>query len=186
MCASAAGSMSLADRRAMTPSELCELTAVTAVGAMRRGDIAAETYAAALLGRCQAYSALNAFISLEPERVLDSARGADLLRRSGRPLGLLHGLPLPVKDSINSLDLPTSAGTAALRGFRPTVLQSLLSAGALLHRRARLPCRSVWRATSQFAVSPLRSEPRCYATPCTPPARACQALCSLRGRRSRD
>lgn len=98
----------------ISKSDLCALTAAAAIEAMRRGDMSAESYAATLLTRCQSLSSLNAFISLEPERVLESARDADLLRRSGKALRLLHGLPLPVKDSINSAELPTSAGTSAL------------------------------------------------------------------------
>ena len=126
----------------ISKSDLCEMTAAAAIEAMRRGDVSAESYAESLLARCKSLASLNAFISLEPERVLESAREADLLRRSGKTLGLLHGLPLPVKDSINSVGLPTSAGTAALRSFRPTanapVLESLLSAGAMLLGKTNL------------------------------------------------
>jgi indoleacetamide hydrolase len=140
--AAATGQATFAGRHAMKQSQLCDLSAVAAIGAMRRGDLSAESYAAALLACCQSNIGLNAFISLEPERVLEGARRADLRRRSDKVLGPLHGLPIPVKDSVNSVDLPTSAGTAALRSFRPAanapVLQSLLSAGALLLGKTNL------------------------------------------------
>ena len=55
-------------------------------------------------------ASLNAFITLHPEHVLDAARAR---------LGLLHGLPIPLKDSVNTHDYPTTAGTPALRYFRP-------------------------------------------------------------------
>ena len=53
---------------------LPELSAVEAVGAMSRGEIAVEAYATALLARCAKVQALNAFITLEPERVLEAAQ----------------------------------------------------------------------------------------------------------------
>ena len=95
------------------------LSAGAAVEALRRGDITAERYAGALLRRCEAGARLNAFITLRPEQVLEAARERDRERSSGRSPGLLHGLPIPIKDSVNTCDLPTTAGTAALRHFQP-------------------------------------------------------------------
>ena len=119
---------------ALTSAELIELSAVDAVGAMTRGEMTAERYAAALLERCRAGQALNAFITLEPDRVLAAARAADKLRAAGAPLGALHGLPIPVKDSVNTKDLPTTGGTPALRHFQPAedapVVARLREAGA--------------------------------------------------------
>jgi len=58
------------------------------------------------------------------------------VRASGDAIGALHGLPIPVKDSVNSRALPTSNGTRALRDFRPRddagVLKSLLAQGGIL------------------------------------------------------
>jgi indoleacetamide hydrolase len=57
-------------------------------------------------------------------------------------LGPLHGLPIPVKDSINTRDYPTTAGTAALRHFRPAVdaplVTQLRAAGAILLGKTNL------------------------------------------------
>src|SRR5690349_24796470 len=99
--------------------ELWELSAVDTVAAIKRGDVTAERYASALLDRCKAAASLNAFITLQPEQVLEAAQAADKRRRSNAQLGALHGLPIPLKDSINTRDLPTTGGTRALRGFRP-------------------------------------------------------------------
>ena len=119
-----------------TDAELVELGAVEAVAALRAGELTAETYAKALLGRCEAGKPLNAFITLEPARVLEAAREADRRRSSGATLGDLHGLPIPIKDSVNTRDYPTTAGTPALRGFRPRedapVVRALLGAGAIV------------------------------------------------------
>jgi mandelamide amidase len=122
--------------------ELCDLSAVEAVAAIRRGEISAERFASALLARCAAAASLNAFVTLEPERVLDSARAADKRRASGARLGALHGLPIPIKDSVNTRDFPTSGGTAALRNFRPAVdaplVARLREAGAIVLGKTNL------------------------------------------------
>lgn len=99
--------------------EFAALTAAEAVGALITGEITAESYAQALLRQCEAGAALNAFICLRTELVLEAARECDLRRQSGSRLGRLHGLPVSVKDSINTRQLPTTAGTAALRDFQP-------------------------------------------------------------------
>jgi mandelamide amidase len=137
------------------------MTAAAAIEAMRRGEMSAESYAATLLTRCKTLSPLNAFISLEPERVLEGARDADLSRRSGKALGLLHGLPLPVKDSIIAVGQPTSTGTAALRSFRSLanapVLESLLSAGAILLGKTNLHELSVGVTGNNPTFGPCRN-----------------------------
>ena len=56
--------------------EMLELSAVSAVQAMKQGDFTAERYATALLDRCAEGKHLNAFISLDPVQVLGSARAA--------------------------------------------------------------------------------------------------------------
>lgn len=127
---------------ALNSAELVELSAVDAVAALTRGDVTAERYASALLAQCERGKALNAFITLERERVLEAARAADRRRGSGTKLGPLHGLPIPVKDSVNTKDLPTTGGTPALRNFRPKedapIVRKLLDAGAIVLGKTNL------------------------------------------------
>jgi mandelamide amidase len=123
-------------------SHLAELTAVEAVARMSRGELSCERYAAALLERCRAAHALNAFITLEPDRVLESARQRDRERKSGAALGPLFGLPIPVKDSVNTRDYPTTGGTPALKSFRPKedapLVASIRAAGAIVLGKTNL------------------------------------------------
>jgi len=121
---------------------LADLSATEAVARMSRGELTCERYAEALLERCRAGSALNAFITLDPARVLEDARARDRERRGGAKPGLLFGLPIPVKDSVNTRDYPTSGGTPALRGFRPKedapVVAALRAAGAIVLGKTNL------------------------------------------------
>ena len=115
---------------------LLDLSAVDASTAMRNGELTSEAYTSALLEQCRAFRHLNAFISIEPEKVLEAARKADSKRASGAGLGPLHGLPIPVKDSVNTIDYPTTGGTPALKDFRPDrdakLVRLLKDAGALV------------------------------------------------------
>ena len=119
-----------------------ELTVAEAASALRAGTLGAEHYADALLERCTAHADLNAFIAIEPERVRAAARAADQARRSGAALGALHGVPLVLKDNIDTADLPTSGGTPALRSHRPQrnapVADALVRAGALVLGKVNL------------------------------------------------
>jgi mandelamide amidase len=115
---------------------LVELNAAEAVAQISHGDITAENYARALLERCSAGHALNTFISFEPERVLEDARRRDRERRAGAKPGSLFGLPVPLKDCVNTRSYPTTGGTPGLRHFRPSddapIVKKLLEAGALI------------------------------------------------------
>lgn len=133
---------SAASTDAADSSALVDLGAVQAVARISRGEMSAERYAAVLLERCAAGRALNAFITLEPREVLEAARACDDARRKGIRPGPLFGLPVPVKDSVNTRDYPTTAGTPALRHFRPTedapVVRALRAAGAIVLGKTNL------------------------------------------------
>jgi indoleacetamide hydrolase len=123
-------------------SDLCDLSATDAVAHMAQGSLTAEKYAQALLSRCQSAHALNAFITLDSARVLEDARARDKERSAGVKPGPLFGLPIPVKDSVNTRDYPTTGGTPALRHFRPAedapVVASLRGAGAIVLGKTNL------------------------------------------------
>ena len=122
--------------------DLTALSATDAVRHMVAGDITAERYAEALIMRCQAQRDLNAFISFEPDLVRAAAREADRRRRDGKATGLLHGLPIPIKDSLNTADYPTTGGTPALRSFRPgqdaPLVAALRASGAVVLGKTNL------------------------------------------------
>jgi indoleacetamide hydrolase len=147
--------MNPADRR-VSP---IDLTAVEAVAALRSGELRAEEYADALLARAERLSDLNAFITLRPDEVRRAAREADRRRASGHALGRLHGLPIAVKDSLDTRSLPTSNGTRALRGFRPKhdagVLEPLLAEGAIIMGKTNLHELSCGWTSNNAAFGPV-------------------------------
>jgi Asp-tRNA(Asn)/Glu-tRNA(Gln) amidotransferase A subunit family amidase len=142
-------------KHAPNSSQLLKLTAVEAVAALTRGEITAERYSSTLLAQCERHKSLNAFITLEPAKVLEAARAADRLRNSGGKLGPLHGLPIPIKDSVNTKDLPTTAGTPALRNFHPQedapIVRTLVGAGAIILGKTNLHELSWGWTSNNFA-----------------------------------
>ena len=145
----------------MAADELIELTATDATRALRQGDIKAEDYASALLARCEAAKSLNAFITLDPRRVLEAARAADRARASGAPLLPLHGLPIPIKDSVNTKDLPTTGGTPGLRNFLPKedapLVRKLVDAGAIVMGKTNLHELSFGWSSNNLAFGAVRN-----------------------------
>jgi indoleacetamide hydrolase len=122
--------------------EVLDLTATEALAAIADGDLRAETYAAILLSRALSLKNLNVLIAQDADHVLEAARAADKLRAHGRRLGPLHGLPLLIKDNINTATLPTTAGTPSLIGNRPRanarVVDALLGAGGIVFGKANM------------------------------------------------
>lgn len=102
------------------PNEVLEWTASEAVQHMRIGSITAEQYASQLLHRYRESKTLNAMTWIDESRLLERARSVDNARSKGQQLGPLAGLPLVVKDNINTVGFPTSAGTPSLKGFYRT------------------------------------------------------------------
>jgi len=164
--AALAGGMATADAgmpesRTDKGRSLTDLTAVAAVTAMQHGELKVEDYARALLDRAQQLEALNAFRTLDREMVLEAARAADKARAAHSTLGALYGLPIPVKDSINSKALPTSYGTRAFRDFRPKddagVLKSLWAQGAILMGKTNIhELSSGWTSNNKI-FGPVRN-----------------------------
>jgi Asp-tRNA(Asn)/Glu-tRNA(Gln) amidotransferase A subunit family amidase len=79
---------------------------------------------------------IGAWAHIEPAFALAQAEAADTARDAGKPLGPLHGIPVGIKDIIDTAGLPTECGTPAFAGRRPTVdaaiVQRLKAAGAII------------------------------------------------------
>jgi len=126
----------------MTESEMLELGAVEALAAFADGTLSSEAYVQALLARAEAQRSLNSWITLNAQGALQAARAVDAARARGDTLGALAGLPLYIKDNIDTRGIRTTGGTPALGDFVPRadapVLEPLLAAGAIVLAKASL------------------------------------------------
>jgi Asp-tRNA(Asn)/Glu-tRNA(Gln) amidotransferase A subunit family amidase len=91
------------------------LTASEAVARLAGGTLSAEALVRASLDRAEERAAIAAWEWLDPEQALAQARAAD---RAGRP-GLLKGVPVGIKDIIDTADMPTGHGSPIYKGNRP-------------------------------------------------------------------
>ncbi len=124
----------------MTSDDLIDITALTAaetLSALREGRTSAEEVVGGCLARIRADEArVQAWAFVDDERALEQARNVDRVRREGHPMGPLHGLPVGVKDIIDTADMPTEDGTVLHAGRRPehdaAIVDRLRSAGAII------------------------------------------------------
>ena len=91
------------------------LTASEAVPRLSAGTLTAEALTRDCLERARDRAEVKAWAWLDPKQALAQAKAAD---RAGRP-GLLAGVPVGVKDVIDTVDMPTEHGSPIYRGNRP-------------------------------------------------------------------
>ncbi len=116
-------------------SDLTALTLRDAAAAPPRGRVRAEALTEACLDRIERLQPkLNCFIRVTAEAARERARAADMAVKAGRPLGLLHGVPLAHKDMFYRAGEVCSCGSKIRADFAPdhtaTVLTRLDAAGA--------------------------------------------------------
>src|SRR4029077_13491612 len=111
--------------------------------------------------RAAAHASLNAFIALEPDKVRAAARAADRKRAASASVGPLHGVPLALKDNLNTADYATTGGTPGLAGNRPkgnaVIVQALLDAGAIVLGKCNLHELAYGITNNNAAFGPARN-----------------------------
>jgi mandelamide amidase len=125
-----------------TVDEQLALTASQAVDAIQSGRLTATDYVATLLARAASLANLNSLTTLDLDGALAAAKRIDALSPAQRAQLPLAGLPVVIKDNINTAGLQTSAGTPALEGFVPAAnapsVQRLIDAGAIVLGKANM------------------------------------------------
>ena len=129
-----------------TPDALEEATIGQLQAQMERGDLTAAQLTAQYLQRIEAIDQngphLRAVLELNPD-ALEIARALDSERQQKGPRGPLHGIPILLKDNIDTADqMLTTAGSLALIGTKPTqdafVVSQLRQAGAVILGKTNL------------------------------------------------
>jgi len=121
----------------MDLKDLNWLSAVEGARMIRDGVITSVELVQACLARVREVDGqIQAWAFLDPEHALAQARAADEYRMSGQPTGALHGVPVGIKDIIDTADMPTENGSVLHAGRTPSrdasVVSLLRAAGAIV------------------------------------------------------
>jgi Asp-tRNA(Asn)/Glu-tRNA(Gln) amidotransferase A subunit family amidase len=116
---------------------LLELSAIELRHRLTRGALRAVDLAEACLARIdEREPEIRAWAWIDRDFVLKQAKMLDAQRATGRPVGPLHGLPVGIKDIVDTLRMPTENGTVLDAGRVPTedawIVGALKQAGALI------------------------------------------------------
>ncbi len=147
--------------------------------AQQQGQLSAEALTQSYLQRIGRYDRqgpkIAAVLALNPD-ALAAARALDAERRAGKLRGPLHGIPLLIKDNVETRDpLPTTAGSLALAAARHTedapVAAQLRAAGAVVIGKANLSEWANFRSSrSTSGWSGVGGQTRCPYDPTRNPS----------------
>src|SRR6059036_4041123 len=121
----------------MDQKDLHRLGAGEAARMIRDGAVTSVEVVEACLARVREVDGqVQAWTFLDPDYALAQARATDEYRLSGQPIGALHGVPVGLKDIIDTADMPTENGSVLHAGRAPsrdaTVVAMLRAAGAVV------------------------------------------------------
>jgi amidase len=137
----------------MNADDPCILPVRALAAALRRGELSSEAVTRAFLDRIEAVNPkLNAVVQLRADAALSEARAADLVPINRR--GALHGVPMTVKDSLDTAGIITTGGTKGRASFVPiqdaTAVRRVRSAGAIILGKTNTPELTVGGETSNL------------------------------------
>src|SRR5438552_14171091 len=99
--------------RGQTSEDLAALSLTEAAARIRTRSVTPTELTQACLARIETYNPkLNCFITVMREQALAQARELDAEQRSGKLRGPLHGIPIALKDNIDTAGVRTTAASA--------------------------------------------------------------------------
>lgn len=124
--------------------EPCDLTATEARALIGAKKLSPVELLESCLARIDKVNApVNAIVAMNAERARAEARAAEQAVMRGDPLGALHGLPIAVKDVVDTAGLRTTYGSLVFRDYVPAhderPVAALRQAGAIVWMKANTP-----------------------------------------------
>jgi len=124
----------------LTGATIADINAAIDAGALTSERLV-ELYQARIAAYDDDGPALHAVIHLN-ERALDEARALDRERERRGRRSLMHGIPIVLKDNVDTADMPTTAGSFMLQGSMPPddafIVRKLREAGAIIVAKVNL------------------------------------------------
>jgi aspartyl-tRNA(Asn)/glutamyl-tRNA(Gln) amidotransferase subunit A len=124
--------------------DLCFLSATELRARIDRKEVSPVELVSAVLARAEALQLeLNCFITICGDEALAAAREAERKVMAGEPLGLLHGIPVTVKDIVNTKGIKTTFGAVPYKDNVPAedavAVARLRAEGAILIGKTTTP-----------------------------------------------
>jgi len=125
-------------------TDLCFTDAVDLARMIRTRQVSASELVSAFLGQIERLNPeVNAICTLLPDRASRQAESADRALARGEPIGPLHGLPIAVKDLVETKGIRTTSGSPIYRDFIPDrdalQVERLKAAGAIIIGKTNVP-----------------------------------------------
>jgi Asp-tRNA(Asn)/Glu-tRNA(Gln) amidotransferase A subunit family amidase len=143
---------------------LTEASVAEIHAAMKAGSINSRQLVEMYLRRVEAYDkkgpSLNSVISINPKAMEIGAELDKRFQDSGF-VGPLHGMPVLLKDNVNTRDMETTGGSACLKGYVPPgdafVTKRLREAGAIILAKMNLHELAIWGETVSSILGQTRN-----------------------------
>ena len=138
--------------------------------AVRTGQLTSKQLTRTYLDRIEAVNpSLNAVIHLEADQAMKHAERADIALKGGETPGRLFGVPMTIKDSLDTADMVTTWGTTGRENFRPgddaTCVSRLRNEGAILMGKTNTPEFTLAFKTDNALFGPTRNPYDLIRTP---------------------
>lgn len=132
--------------------DLMEATVAQIHAAMREGTLTCRELVEAYLDRIEAYDqkgpAINSVITINPHALGEADACDAYFEANGEFCGPLHGIPVMLKDNFNTVDMQTTAGSVALKGWVPPtdsfVTKRIRDSGAIILAKTNLHEFAIW------------------------------------------
>jgi amidase len=136
-------------------NQLLRSSASALAEAIRSGEVSSEEVVGAHIKRIEEVNPrLNAVVQLTAESALARAREADQMLARGEVKGPLHGVPVTIKDSLETKDVISTSGSKARAGYKPdvntTAVERLFEAGAILLGKTNVPEMTLYAHTDNL------------------------------------
>jgi Asp-tRNA(Asn)/Glu-tRNA(Gln) amidotransferase A subunit family amidase len=129
-----------------------EMTVSSAHEAMQKGSLSAKDLVAFYLDRIERLDdILHSVILVNPKALEEAEKLDQYLEEKGAFIGPLHGIPVILKDNVDTKDMQTTAGSKSLEGYVPEkdafLAKKLRDAGAIILAKANLHEFAIWGET---------------------------------------
>jgi len=154
----------LAWGKSLTDGDLADLSLFQLSEMIRKGELSSGKLVELYLDRIQKFGGpndINAFITVAGDAALRQAEKLDALAKQKKFKGPLHGLPIAIKDNLDTKDIKTTGGSKILASWFPPsdahVVKKLKDAGAIIIGKTNMHEFAFGITTNNLHYGPTRN-----------------------------